>query len=97
MKIGDTENWKRVAWIGVVYALAILIRFIWKGTDPGTGMVTLTLGFLGIAGGWHGLKRATWKPREAAEAEAIRNGNGPVSDVERRRADDDYGSEFAGR
>jgi hypothetical protein len=75
-RLRQSESWKRTWWLGAIAALAIIARFVGWGTEPGTGMVTFTLGCLGIAGGWQGLKRAThWSPTEQAKAEQIKNGN----------------------
>jgi hypothetical protein len=70
-----SEAWKKTAILGWVMALAVTAKFVVSGTDPGAGMVTLTLGTLGISGFWQVGKRAThWRPTEEARAEQMRNG-----------------------
>jgi hypothetical protein len=79
-----SESWKRTAVLGWIGFLVAITRWAVTGDDPGAGIVSLVLGTLGIAGGWHAGKRATnagkratnWRPVEAAEAEKIRNGFG---------------------
>jgi hypothetical protein len=71
----QSEMWKKSAVLGWVGFVVVLGRFAITGTDPGTGMVALVLGTLGISGFWQVGKRAThFRPEEEARAHAIRNG-----------------------
>lgn len=87
-KLKQSESWKRTWWLGAVGASAIILRFVGWGHEPGGEMVAFVLGCLGIAGGWQGLKRATW----SHDAASFANG----SNAQRRREQDEHGAEFAG-
>lgn len=57
----NLENWKRAAWLGFAGYGAVMLRYVWTGDDIPAGVVSLVLGVIFGAAGWHGVKRATHK------------------------------------
>jgi hypothetical protein len=81
---------------------------IFRGCDPATGFCAQPIAIdesilIIIVGGlaiertaFIGKRWTSYKPTEVAQAEQIRNGGGVDGSIAARRADDEYGGEFAG-